>query len=337
VLMITNSSLECDLATTCQTCNALEFPYECCYWDTKMGGRCLFRSKQFHVKHDVLASPEWRTNFARTLREAKAAESAIKLRGPRSLPTRFIPEVKLSRRDKQRSLAIIQRLGIPIIAVSLSEFYDGTRRLGRLKIAKRIGLSKYLGYNGKIWLTTDVPDDLCEHFLRRPKELRNDIIDLNPSFASTPDSSCYQRIPAAISLLNIARTIIATETLSDLDVEFIGLALGSNTSQLLEHAATLQKLGCSLIALPLYEYRRLGLDEIARFRVAQLRSKIRSGVIALSCSPSAGKRLILSDYYSSWSWFSFTDASNFNIDYGTQRLRRFLNRARELSSQRALN
>lgn len=258
--------------------------------------------------------------------------SSVTLAGAASLHFPFIPEVKLGPRDRTRSLSIIRKLEVPIIAISLGEFYNGTRALRRLAAARRQGLSSYLCFDGRILLTTDVRDSLCEHFLRNPVELRHDIEALDPTYVTTPDASTYYNVPASISLLNICRTVGILEKLVDVKSKFVGLALGSNTPQLLWHARILLSIGCNVLATPLYELRRSGHDDLARHRVDRLRG-LGAKVLALSCSPSRGKKLVRADYYSSWSWSAFKTGDKMS-DIGLHKLLRFVNSSRNEASQR---
>jgi hypothetical protein len=328
-----NLSNSCDLAILCQTCNALEAPWECCYWDEKHGSKDRFQSRDFHVTHNKLRSEAWKASFAKMQGELRGVISELRIKSPTSLPSRFIPEVKLANRDRKNSLDVIQRVKLPIIAVSLSEFFDGTRKLRRLYRAESLGLNRYLEYDGQVLLTTDVPDTLCEYFLKRPGELRRTVERLGPSFVTTPDTSCYHNLPATISLYNIDRAIIATAQLADTQALVIGLALGSNSIQLLDHVGVLREIGCNIIALPLYEFRRSGQYGLARHRVQLLRSVPGTPILALSCTPWRGKRLILANYYSSWSWFPPARGEKFNLDETVQRLNRLVRRCQAAATQ----
>lgn len=326
------TSSSCDLANVCQTCNALEAPWECCYWDSKNGGLCRFHGSSFHVGHSKLTSHSWASALESSLSKAENIVSSVRLSSQDSFPSPFIPEVKLGIKNSSRALAIIRETGVPIIAVSLGEFYNGTRELARLRVARTLGMRRLLHFDGQVLLTTDVPDELCEHFLRHPEALRDTVKCLNPDFVTTPDTSCYHNIPAAISLYNICRAVIATGYLVDVNAKVVGLALGSNTNQLLQHARSLIKMGCKILAVPLYEFRRLGLHQLARHRVTLLRRDSGAKTLALSCSPWRGERLILADYYSSWSWFPFSSGAS-SLEEGVLKLNRFLQRCREHSSQ----
>src|SRR5438445_5674341 len=166
--MITSSLTNCDLLPVCQNCNAVEEPYECCYWDNGKGDSCNLDKRTFHVNHSILKTADWRDQLSNARERAQDVISSVKLAGAESLHFPFIPEVKLGRKDRSRSLSIIRKLDVPIIAVSLGEFYNGARPRKRLARARKQGLSVYLGFEGHILLTTDVRDKLCEHFLRYP-------------------------------------------------------------------------------------------------------------------------------------------------------------------------
>jgi len=191
-----------------------------------------------------------------------------------------------------------------------------------------------LGFEGHILLTTDVRDKLCEHFLRYPLKLRYDIEGLDPTYVTTLDASTYYNVPAAVSLFNIYRTIIALGNLTGIKSHFIGLTLGSNTLQLLWHGKTLLSLGCNILATPLYELRRSGHHDLARHRVDKLR-ELGAKVLALSCSPSRGRKLVRADYYSSWSWSHF-GAYDRTPEPAREKLRRFVHSSRQEASQEVL-
>src|SRR5713226_1748624 len=121
----TNSSINCDLANLCGTCNALEAPWECCYWDEKQGSADRFQDLIFHANHGRLHSQSWRSQLDVAHKEAGEVISTLQVKEAQSFNSHFIPEVKLADRDRAKALEIVRRLEIPIIAVSLGEFFDG--------------------------------------------------------------------------------------------------------------------------------------------------------------------------------------------------------------------
>jgi hypothetical protein len=262
--------------------------------------------------------------------------STLHVRAAHSFNSHFIPEVKLADRDRAKALEIVRRLEVPIIAVSLGEFFDGTRKLKRFYRAQAVGLHKFLGFDGDMILTTDVSDSLCEYFLRRPKELKRTVNTLLPTFVTTPDTSCYHNLPATVSRYNIDRAIVATADLAETATEVVGLALGSNSLQLLDHVKILKKIGCAIIAVPLYEFRRSRQTDIARHRIKLVKSESGAAVFALSCTPWNGRNLIRAKYYSSWSWFPPRRGQAFDPHATLARLRRMIRRCSDEASQEEL-
>jgi hypothetical protein len=251
-----------------------------------------------------------------------------------SFPSPYIPEVRPVGRDSRIAIQVVSKLCSPIIAVSLEKFYNGIKETAELRQAKKVGLRKFLRYDGKILLTTDVRNCLCDSFLDKPEDFVLTINALAPDYVTTFDSYTYYDLPTYISEIGICRTLIALEALNRVESKVVGLVLGSNSSQVLHHSRQLIKVGVKLLAYPSYEFRRQKSDEILSLRLSILRHCLRKPILALSCSANPSRRTILASYYSSLSWFPFSASDP--IAEGMRRLSQKVINARNIVEQRSL-
>lgn len=223
------------------------------------------------------------------------------------LPSFFVPEIMPMRNERETAISMVKAAGVPIIAISLQNFFHGKREKSLLTEARKRGLHDFLNYAGEIVLTTDVDDQLCNKFMENPAYFVSLVRKLEPEYLTTFDTYTYSNVPACISRLKMLETLISMKNLADLDCKIIGLALGATPAQVFNYVRTLMTMGCRIIAHPVYEFRR-GKDPdnnySIRWRILLSREQ-KAKVMLLSCSPSiTGRMRVYADYYSSWSWFS---------------------------------
>jgi hypothetical protein len=326
----------CDLLDICQVCNAHEYPNECWYLTKRLTGQQAPPSVEALLsKHPSRDIPPLMKKLGELRTEADSVVRRLRLKNVAdSLPSSYIPEVRPVGSDSRVAIQVVSKLGFPIIVVSLEKFYHGIEETGELRQAKKVGLRKFLRYDGLILLTTDVRNRLCDFFLDKPDYFVLTVNALAPDYVTTFDSYTYYDLPTYISEIGICRTLIALESLDQVESKVIGLVLGSNSLQVLNHSRQLIEVGIKLLAYPSYEFRRQRTDEILSLRLSVLRHYLRTPVLALSCSANPSQRVIRADYYSSLSWFPFS-ASDPVVE-GMKRLRRKVINARSVIEQRSL-
>lgn len=338
--MVTSVTPQCNLMDICVTCNAIEYPYDCCYW-TKIltgGDKCPFERRKFKVRCSELNHTEYKRKIEQmeesardVIKDTRFKKAAICFDHDQY----YIPEVRPVGRDRTRAIEIVKNVGVRHIAISLSGFYSNYKETSSLRRARALGLHRFLGYDGEIVLTTDIEDILCDRILQNVGKFERLVKALSPDYMTTLDMHTYGNIPAYIARTNILRTIIGAKDLVGLDVKFIGLVMGSNIQQIHDHAAILRKMGCKMLAFPCYELRRTHENDLLRERIRTIKNG-GGTLLALSCSSGRGKRAVLADYYSSWSWFPFgKDQQSYKI-VGAKKLRKKLKAAKRSSGQKEL-
>ena len=325
----------CDMRSLCKSCVLCRTPFECCYQEfllTKREcnfGKCFFTPYCPHA--DLKTSRKKEGTLLKTLEEVGTFRFQ---RSATSLPSHFIPEIIPRSRDQRESLAIVKDIGVPIAAVSLQNFFRGVRETSDLSIARRIGLHRFLHYDGRILLTTDVKDRLCDHFLENINYFKGIVEQLAPDCLTTFDTYTYSNIPASIARVKTLEATAALRKLIDLDCEIIGLALGATPDQVYSHVELLTKLGCKIVAHPVYELRRGADTASIRWRI-WLSEKFGVKTLLLSCSPGfTARRRVYSNYYSSWSWFSSVNSRDTNAYQKRKaKLRRMIALGKKCSEQ----
>jgi hypothetical protein len=221
-----------------------------------------------------------------------------------SLPIHFIPEIMPMEGDHKRAISIAKDVDVPMIAVSLQNFFRGTHETVLLRKARKNGLHQFFDYSGEIVLTTDVKDRLCDRFTENLNYFTAIVEQLKPNYLTTLDAYTYANIPAGIARIKMLEAQLSMRHLMKLDCKIVGLALGATPDQVYNYVDVLTKLGCKIIAHPVYEFRKKADNDSIRWRI-WLSRKLGAKVLLLSCSPGFTYRMrVYSDYYSTWSWFS---------------------------------
>jgi hypothetical protein len=254
----------------------------------------------------------YKSREKRLLEALNNTTSSFFQRPASSLPAPFVPEVMPMGKDRREALQILRNVNTSIIAVSLQNFFRGTHETPLLRKAKRSGLHGFFDFSGEILLTTDVSNRLCDRFIEYPNYFRSIVEKLGPDFLTTFDTYTYSNIPACISRIKMLEAMLSSYRLSDLNCKIIGLSLGATPDQMHDYVGMLMKLGCKIVAHPVYEFRRTGDTYPIRWRIF-LSRKLNVKVLLLSCSPGRSAiRRVYADYYSSWSWFSSVSSKDRN-------------------------
>lgn len=252
----------------------------------------------------------------------------------KDLPSNYIPEVMPSKNQRKEAISLIKLANVPIIAISLQNFFYGLNENPLLRQARKKGLHNFLKYQGKIMLTTDVKDRLCDHFVQNPKYFNSLVQQLNPDYLTTFDTYTYSNIPTGIARIKMLEVVSVLEHLLDLDCKIIGLSLGAIPEQVMAYTELLKNIGCKIIAHPVYEFRKFADINSIRWRLASSK-KLGLKTLLLSCTPGFySARKLYSDYYSSWSWFSSISSKD-GLAYTKceKKLNKILNLSKNCSQQ----
>jgi len=169
----------------------------------------------------------------------------IKVRLPR-----FIPVVRLS----DKSSWFWDDLPLPWIVVRLAELVKNKALMQR---ASSRGLHGFLGFDGKILLSTVMEDELLD-------ELTSDdyigmINDIRPDATMTPDSYTYLDDPLCLSWEQTLKQAAFSSAFSELDIPVVGLIKGVIWKQIAWSTEKAIELGCDIFTLPSRELAELGL------------------------------------------------------------------------------
>jgi hypothetical protein len=299
------SAFYCDMKGICKSCVQCRPPFQCCYHEFLLTQRECNFAKCFFTPYCPHANMEsYKDKEEHLLKTLNEMSGIFFQNAATNLPTHFIPEIMPMNNDRKRAISIAKNVDSPIIAVSLQNFFRGTRENLLLRKARKNGLHRFFDYSGEIVLTTDVKDRLCDRFTENPRYFRTIVEQLKPNYLTTLDTYTYANIPASIARIKMLEARLSMRHLVELDCGIIGLALGATPDQVFSYVDILMKLGCKIIAHPVYEFRRKADTDSIRWRT-WLSRKLGAEVLLLSCSPGFTHRMrVYSDYYSTWSWFS---------------------------------
>jgi hypothetical protein len=297
----------------CRSCILCLPPYQCCYQEFLLTGReCSFRTCFFsqvcpHANQEYFKNRD--LLLSKTLDEATPG---LFQKIAMTLPSAFIPEIMPMKKEAKEALLIAKNINVPIIAVSLQNFFRGIHETLMLRKARKSGLHQFFDYPGKIILTTDVKNHLCDKFTENPYYFKMLVKQLNPDYVTTLDTYTHSNVPACIARLKVMEATLSSYVLMDLNIETIGLAVGATPYQVYSCVDALMKMGCKIIAHPVYEFRKAAdIDSIRwRLRVSEM---FGAKTLLLSCSAGVSSKMrVYSNYYSTWSWFSSVSSRDTN-------------------------
>ena len=126
-----------------------------------------------------------------------------------------------------------------------------------LSEASRSGLHDYLGFTGRILLSTVMPDELIDK-LDREQYFRL-IKDLRPDATMVPDNYTYVDMPLYQSWSQTIRLVTLANDFLDLDIPVIGLVKGAIAQQYVWALRKQVEMGYVSFALPSRELFKQGL------------------------------------------------------------------------------
>jgi hypothetical protein len=169
----------------------------------------------------------------------------IKVRFPR-----FIPVIRLT---DERSW-FWNDLPLPWIVVRLAELVKNKALMQSLSAR---GLHDFLGFDGKILLSTVMEDELLDELT--PNDYIGIIKDIRPDATMTPDSYTYLDDPLCLSWEQTLKQAAFSRAFSELDIPVVGLIKGVIWKQIAWSTERAIELGCESFVLPSRELTELGL------------------------------------------------------------------------------
>ena len=163
---------------------------------------------------------------------------------------RFVPVVRLT---DERSW-FWHDLSLPWIVVRLAEL---VKNADLLKGVSSRGLHDFLGFDGKILLSTVMEDELLDELT--PDDYIGMINDIRPDATMTPDSYTYQDDPLCLSWEQTLKQAAFSSAFSELDIPVVGLVKGVIWKQIAWSAGKAMELGCDSLVIPSRELAKLGL------------------------------------------------------------------------------
>ncbi|MBO3798058.1 MAG: hypothetical protein QXI42_04830 [Thermoproteota archaeon] len=137
---------------------------------------------------------------------------------------RFIPEIDIS---DERSWIWREGFQVPAVFVPLWQLLTNENFLSK---ASSKGLHDYLGFDGKILLSTVMPDELIDRL--ETKDYFRLIEELRPDATMVPDNYTYTDVPLYQSWSQTIRLVSFANDFLELDIPLIGLVKGANLRQM---------------------------------------------------------------------------------------------------------
>jgi len=190
-------------------------------------------------------------------------------------------------------------LQIPWIAVRLSELIKGK---GTMRELVSRGLHDFLGFEGKVLLSTVMEDELLDKL--RPSDYLKMIEEIRPDATMTPDVYTYVDDPFSLSWAQTFKHIAYARAFADLGIPVVGLVKGAIAKQVTYSTEKLCELGCQNFVIPSRELAMLDLlDGHVLTVITTLRKKGTVAPVLLYGLTYPLKRWRKNLVYSGMSWF----------------------------------
>jgi len=207
---------------------------------------------------------------------------------------RFVPVVRLT---DERSW-FWNDLPLPWIVVRLAEL---VKDKALMQSVSSRGLHEFLGFNGKILLSTVMEDELLDELM--PKDYVRMINDIRPDATMTPDSYTYIDDPLCLSWEQTLKQATFSRAFSELDIPVVGVIKGVIWKQIAWSVERAIELGCSSFAIPSRELAELGLLDGVISAVTNVLQKSKMDAQLLLYGLSYPFRSKGEFVYSGLSWF----------------------------------
>jgi len=180
----------------------------------------------------------------------------------------FIPEIDTT---DQRSWFWRGGIQLPMIFVPLWQLLLKEDMLSK---ASSMGLHDYLGFDGKILLSTVMPDELIDKL--RMEDYTKLIHDLRPDATMVPDNYTYTDVPLHQSWSQTIRLASFANDFLELGIPAIGLVKGGNLRQIEWIIRREMEMGYISFVMPARElYSEGSLDEYLPYVLMTLKRNAR--------------------------------------------------------------
>ncbi|MGB9894642.1 MAG: hypothetical protein ACPLN2_01920 [Thermoproteota archaeon] len=178
----------------------------------------------------------------------------------------FIPEIDLF---DQKSWLWEEGVQTPIVSVPLWQLITNKSKLSQ---ALDKGLHDYLGFGGKILLSTIMPDELIDRLKKNDYfELIN---DLKPDATMIPDNYTYTDMPLYQSWSQTIKLVTFANDFLDLGVSLIGMIKGANLQQVYWSFTKEIEAGYVSFAMPIRElFEEERLDEFLPYIIQTIKER----------------------------------------------------------------
>lgn len=178
----------------------------------------------------------------------------------------FVPEIDLV---DQKSWLWKEGIQVPAIFVQLWQLLINKNILSR---ALDRGLHEYLGFSGKILLSTVMPDELID---RLGKDHYFTLInDLKPDATMIPDNYTYTDMPLYQSWSQIIKLVCFANEFLDINVPLIGMIKGANLHQVYWALAKEIEIGYVSFTMPVRElFEEERVDEFLPYVLQTLKKR----------------------------------------------------------------
>jgi len=172
---------------------------------------------------------------------------------------------------------------------------------GLLDEISKVGLHDYLGYDGKIALSTIMPDEIIDKL--KPADYARLVGDLRPDVAMVSDNHTYIDDPFYLSWSQTIRLVRYAAELRDLGVPVLGVIKGAISKQTQWCIERQLQLGYTSFALPVRELARLDLLDGYLMTTAYTLRKVEANPELLVYGLSHRIRRLKETKYATLSWY----------------------------------
>lgn len=236
----------------------------------------------------------------------------------------FLPTIDISPIKKaQNQINIVRKVELDAISISLSRLISSNKN----KIIKdnyKVNLHDLLDFDGKIMLTSNIRDNLCEKLLNHSNRYIEELKILKPDIITTFDANFYIDQPLFITLYQMYRILKANEALGRIGIEQVCLIppmVHPFFEIMIEKAL---QLNYKVLGVPLLEINR---ERIYRYRDNLINSlnwfkkKKKFKSLLISTNPNS---LLLVDYFSSQTWVKIKNVKTITKEERARKLERRL-------------
>ena len=122
-------TFHCDMKDICGSCVLWVPPYRCCYQELLLTHRECNIAKCFFSPVCPHSNPaSFKNKEQHLLKTLNEGEPVLFLKRATTLPSAFIPEILPKKKEGQEALSIVKDVDVPVIAVSLQNFFRGSTR-----------------------------------------------------------------------------------------------------------------------------------------------------------------------------------------------------------------